>query len=80
MRREVPNPVTLGGIGPSIWVANSLAENLKKGNDLEAFERYWRIVGRKYDKLGCGDNGDLPDSLEEGVPVGKDRRDRQAVI
>ncbi|MBE0447831.1 MAG: NAD(P)/FAD-dependent oxidoreductase [Actinobacteria bacterium] len=46
------NPITCGGIGPSIAVANMLAESLKRGKSLEAFEaKYWRSLGKKFEKL-----------------------------
>jgi flavin-dependent dehydrogenase len=46
------NPITCGGIGPSIVVANMLAEGLKREEALEAFEvKYWGLLGRKFDKL-----------------------------
>lgn len=46
------NPITCGGIGPSIVVAKMLAESLKEGEDLETFEaRYWKSLGRKFNRL-----------------------------
>jgi len=46
------NPITCGGIGPSITVANMLAESLKRGESLEEFEaKYWGFLGRKYVKF-----------------------------
>lgn len=46
------NPITCGGIGPSMAVANMLAVSLKRGEDLEAFEaKYWRCLGNKFEKL-----------------------------
>lgn len=45
------NPVTCGGIGPSIATAKMLAESLREGC-LEEFEsRYRRELGRKFEKL-----------------------------
>ena len=46
------NPVTCGGIGPSVLAANLLAESFKKGEGLEVFEaRYWGLLGKKFDKF-----------------------------
>jgi flavin-dependent dehydrogenase len=46
------NPVTCGGIGPSVLVANTLAGSLKKGESLEAFEaKYWATLGKRFNKL-----------------------------
>lgn len=46
------NPITCGGIGPSIYAANMLAESLKRGERLDAFEdEYWEFLGKKYLKL-----------------------------
>jgi len=46
------NPITCGGIGPSVLAANMLAESLKRGRSLGAFEaEYWATLGKKYAKL-----------------------------
>ncbi len=46
------NPITYGGIGASVMVANMLAESLKRGEGLDAFEaKYWESLGKKYTKL-----------------------------
>jgi flavin-dependent dehydrogenase len=46
------NPITCGGIGPSIYTANMLAGNLKRGEGLGDFEtKYWGLLGKKYLKL-----------------------------
>jgi flavin-dependent dehydrogenase len=46
------NPITCGGIGSSISAANMLAESLKGGESLEAFEaKYRRYLGKKFEKL-----------------------------
>ena len=46
------NPITGGGIGPSVSVANLLATTLKEGRDLEDFEKeYWTRIGRAYLKF-----------------------------
>jgi len=43
------NPAAGGGIGPSVWAANLLADTLKEGRDLGDFERrYWDRVGAPY--------------------------------
>jgi flavin-dependent dehydrogenase len=46
------NPVTLGGIGPSVLVSNMLAESLKRGEDLDVFEaEYRKSLGNKFEKF-----------------------------
>jgi flavin-dependent dehydrogenase len=46
------NPITCGGVGPSVYAANMLAESLKRGDNLDAFEaKYWELLGKKYSKL-----------------------------
>jgi flavin-dependent dehydrogenase len=46
------NPITCGGIGPSVCAANMLAESLKSGEGPDAFEaKYWEFLGKKYSKL-----------------------------
>ena len=46
------NPITCGGIGPSITVANMLAENLGRGEDLDVFEaEYRKSLGNKFEKF-----------------------------
>lgn len=46
------NPITCGGIGPSVSVANLLAESLKEGKGLEDFEaKYWGSIGKTYTKF-----------------------------
>jgi flavin-dependent dehydrogenase len=46
------NPITCGGIGPSVLTANMLADSLKRGEGLVAFEaKYWRSLGNTYAKF-----------------------------
>lgn len=46
------NPITCGGIGPSVSVANLLAESLKEGKGLEDFEAKYRgSLGKTYAKF-----------------------------
>jgi len=46
------NPISCGGIGPGVSVANLLAESLREGKDLEDFEaKYWRFLGKPYLKF-----------------------------
>jgi flavin-dependent dehydrogenase len=46
------NPITCGGIGPSIYASNMLAGSIRRGDGLDAFEsEYWRFLGKKYSRL-----------------------------
>ncbi len=61
------NPITCGGIGPSVWAANLLAETLKGERGLGTFEsEYWQALGRTYTKF-YGINRVLRDGR---VPLG----------
>lgn len=46
------NPITCGGIGPSVSTADLLAESLKGGKGLEDFEaKYWETLGKTHNKF-----------------------------
>lgn len=46
------NPITCGGIGPSVSAANLLAESLKEGKGLDDFKaKYWKSIGKTYAKF-----------------------------
>jgi flavin-dependent dehydrogenase len=46
------NPITCGGIGPSVFAAGLLAESLRRGEGLGAFEaRYRELLGKKFEKF-----------------------------
>jgi flavin-dependent dehydrogenase len=46
------NPITCGGIGPSVLVSNMLAESLERGEDLGVFEaEYRKSLGNKFEKF-----------------------------
>ena len=46
------NPITLGGIGPSVLVSNMLAESLRRGEDMDVFEaEYWKSMGNRFEKF-----------------------------
>jgi len=46
------NPITCGGIGPSISTADLFAESLKGGKSLDDFEaKYWEILGKTHNKF-----------------------------